>query len=126
MILDSSTILSPLLKEPGLEHRLERHLAADYLGASTATLLETGMVLVHRLAPQAAGMPERFLALTGMTEISLGPEHWHEVLECHIAYGKGRSPAGLNFGSCISYATAWVADKKLVYVGDDFPFTDKQ
>lgn len=126
MILDSSIILSLLFKEPGSEQRLERLLAADYLGVSTATLLETGIVLVHRLGPQAAGMLERFLTLTGVTEIPFGPEHWREALECHIAYGKGRSQARLNFGDCISYATARVADKELAYVGDDFPITDKQ
>ena len=39
-------------------------------------------------------------------------------------FGKGRHPAALNFGDCLSYATAKLADHPLLFVGDDFPRTD--
>ena len=38
--------------------------------------------------------------------------------------GDGRHPAGLNFGDCLTYATAALAREPLLCVGDDFPQTD--
>lgn len=35
-----------------------------------------------------------------------------------------RHPAALNFGDCLSYATARLAGHPLLFVGDDFPRTD--
>ncbi len=39
-------------------------------------------------------------------------------------YGKGRHPAGLNFGDCFAYALAKVLDEPLLAKGRDFPQTD--
>jgi len=38
--------------------------------------------------------------------------------------GKGRHPATLNLGDCLSYATAKVANQSLFLVRDDFTQTD--
>ena len=38
--------------------------------------------------------------------------------------GKGRHPAALNYGDCMAYATATVANEPLLYIGDDFARTD--
>jgi ribonuclease VapC len=39
-------------------------------------------------------------------------------------FGKGRYPAGLNFGDCFSYALAKRLNVALLFKGDDFPQTD--
>ncbi len=39
-------------------------------------------------------------------------------------YGKGRHPAGLNFGDCFAYALAKSLDEPLLFKGDDFTKTD--
>src|SRR5262249_38688051 len=39
-------------------------------------------------------------------------------------YGKGRHPAGLNFGDCFSYALAKVSGEPLLFKGEDFSKTD--
>jgi len=41
-----------------------------------------------------------------------------------LRFGKGRHPAALNFGDCMSYATAKIAGRPLLYIGADFPKTD--
>jgi ribonuclease VapC len=41
-----------------------------------------------------------------------------------LRYGKGRHPAGLNFGDSIAYAIARVSGFALLYVRDDFAKTD--
>jgi ribonuclease VapC len=44
--------------------------------------------------------------------------------DAFIHYGKGRHPAGLNFGGCMTYAVAKLAGEPLLCLGDDFPATD--
>jgi ribonuclease VapC len=39
-------------------------------------------------------------------------------------YGKGRHPAGLNFGDCFSYALAITSGEPLLFKGNDFSQTD--
>jgi len=43
---------------------------------------------------------------------------------CRAPGRRGRHPAALNFGGCLSYATARVADRPLVRKGDDFRQSD--
>jgi ribonuclease VapC len=38
--------------------------------------------------------------------------------------GKGRHPAGLNFGDCFAYALAQTRNEPLLFKGDDFVRTD--
>ena len=125
MILDSSVILSILMKEPDYQKHLDRLLHADYLGVSTGTLLETAIVCVNRFGPVGLSYLERFVHLVGATEIPFGSEHWREAAEAFVSYGKGRHPAALNFGDCMSYAAARLAEQELVYIGTDFSKTDK-
>ncbi len=44
--------------------------------------------------------------------------------EAFLRYGKGRHPAKLNFGDCMSYALAKALDVPLLYKGEDFAATD--
>jgi len=41
-----------------------------------------------------------------------------------VRFGKGRHPAGLNFGDCVSYALAQARGLPLLYKGEDFAKTD--
>jgi ribonuclease VapC len=41
-----------------------------------------------------------------------------------VRYGKGRAPAGLNFGDCFSYALAKTTNRPLLFKGSDFSQTD--
>ena len=50
--------------------------------------------------------------------------HWHEAVRAYARYGKGRHPAALNFGDCLSYAVASMAKLPLLCVGEDFKQTD--
>ncbi len=39
-------------------------------------------------------------------------------------FGKGRHPAGLNFGDCFTYALASTTGAPLLFKGEDFGLTD--
>jgi len=44
--------------------------------------------------------------------------------EAFLRYGKGRHPAGLNFGDCAAYALARARRAPLLFRGGDFLKTD--
>jgi ribonuclease VapC len=51
-------------------------------------------------------------------------EHLDAATTAFIRFGRGRHPAALNLGDCMSYAVASVAGMPLLFIGDDFPQTD--
>ena len=126
MILDSSAIVAVVMKEPGFDSILEL-LAADQSPAiGTATLTETAIVLSARLRQDVRSLLSRFLSEGSIALIPFGESHYSMAVEAWLRYGKGRHPAGLNFGDCLAYATAKLADQPLLFVGDDFRKTDVQ
>jgi len=63
-------------------------------------------------------------AAVGAETIDFGPEHLEGAIDAFRLYGKGRHPAGLNFGDCFSYALAKATGEPLLFKGDNFPHTD--
>ncbi len=124
MIVDSSALLAIIFREPGFEALLDRLLATDAAAAGAPTLTETGIVLEARLGKDSHGLLERILDEFGVQEIPFGEVHWRVAVEAFRRYGRGRHPASLNFGDCLTYATARLAGEALLCLGDDFSRTD--
>lgn len=124
MILDASAIVAVLREEEGHPRLIEAMSTADVLGIGAPTLFETGMVVVSLFDLQGRSLLARFLEEREVTVISFGERHWGVATEAFIRYGKGRHPARLNLGDCMTYATAKVADAPLLFVGNDFSQTD--
>ncbi len=74
--------------------------------------------------PDAEAALERYLEIMSITVVPVTAETRHMALDAFDRYGKGRHPAGLNFGDCYAYACARQAGEPLLYKGDDFPLTD--
>lgn len=124
MILDTSVIVAIVLREPGYEELVGKLRSTDSLGIGTPTLTEAGIVLSARLGIEPQALLDRFLRDFGVVPVAFGEQHWREALDAFRRFGKGRHPASLNFGDCLSYAAARVADHPLLFVGDDFSHTD--
>jgi ribonuclease VapC len=124
VILDSSVIVAVAMRETGYEDLVGKMRSADTLGVGTPTLTEAGMVLSSRLGVEPQALLDRFLRDFGVVPVAFGEPHWREALEAFRRFGKGRHPAALNFGDCLSYAVARLAGHPLLFVGDDFPRTD--
>lgn len=124
MIVDSSAIVAIVLREPGYEELVSKLRAAEIIGIGTPTLTEAGMVLSARLGIEPQALLDHFLHDFRVTPVDFGEQHWREALEAFRRFGKGRHPAALNFGDCLSYATARLAGHALLFVGGDFPRTD--
>jgi len=124
MIVDTSVIISIAFKEPGHNLLIEKLVTTEYLGIGTPTLVETGIVLTARLGNRGKTILARLLQELNITEIPFGEPHWKEAINAYERFGRGRHPAKLNFGDCLSYATAKVAGQPLLFVGEDFSQTD--
>jgi ribonuclease VapC len=124
VILDSSAVIAVLLRQTGHEALLDRLEVAQSAVIGTPTLMETGIVLVARLGIAGKSLLARFLDEAGMTVVPFTSDHWPIAVDAYIRYGKGRHPAALNFGDCLTYAVCRQADQPLLCVGDDFRRTD--
>jgi ribonuclease VapC len=124
MILDSSAVVALALQEPGHERLLAAIAAAPSLGIGAPTAVETTIVLSARLGRDARGLVSRFALEADLTVVPFTDAHFGTALDAWLRFGRGRHPAGLNFGDCLAYATARVAGEPLLFVGDDFRKTD--
>lgn len=124
MILDTSALLAIVFQEPGFETILKRIEAAPGVATGSPTLAETGIVLQARLGRNADGLLERMLDELDVQEVPFGELHWREAVDAYRRFGKGRHPAALNFGDCMTYAVAQLAGDPLLFIGDDFSQTD--
>lgn len=124
MILDSSALVAIALGEPERDALLDRIDAAETVAVGAPTLVEAGIVLTSRTGEQANGLLHRVLTEADATVLEFGDAHRQEAVSAWQRFGRGRHPAGLNFGDCFAYATAKVAGQPLLAKGDDFAQTD--
>jgi ribonuclease VapC len=124
MVLDTSALLALLLDEREAEaYRLALEDDPTRLVAA-GTLLETALVIEARKGE--AGGRELDL-LIHKAEVVIVPTDTSQVAEARRAYrrfGRGRHPAGLNFGDLFAYALARTSGEPLLFKGDDFARTD--
>ena len=124
MIVDSSAILAMLLEEQ------EGHLfdvaitKSPACRMSSASLLESSMILLSRRGPQ--GMPDldRLIVRFQIEIVPFTESQARLARDAFNRYGKGRHPAKLNFGDCMAYALAKETGEELLFKGADFAQTD--
>lgn len=124
MIIDSSAIVAIILQEPGYETLADAISIAPEKGISAPTLVECGIVLSARLGTDSRGLLARFLREANVSIVPFTGAHFDTAVGAWLRFGKGRHPAALNFGDCMSYAVARLAEMPLLCVGGDFSKTD--
>jgi ribonuclease VapC len=124
VILDTSAIVAILLREPTMDRLLELLEEAEDCRIGAPTLLETGMVVTGRMGDTGRVLLAAFLQETNVDILSFTEAHWRVAQSAFVRFGKGRHPAALNLGDCLTYAIAYVAGEPLLCIGDDFCRTD--
>ncbi len=124
MIVDTSAIAAIVFREPRFDRLVDLLAASRTAGIGTPTVAEAGIVLSARLDLDAGPLLARFLHEFDITAVPFGSEHWREAVDAYRRFGKGRHPAALNFGDCLTYATAKLAAQPLLCTGRDFAKTD--
>ncbi len=125
MVIDTSSLVCILLDEPEAERYARRLSEIDSTHVmSTATWLETMLVISARRGEPGRQSLDELLRLA-MIEIQPVDAALAQIAyQAWLQYGKGRHPAGLNFGDCFSYALAKQRQEPLLFKGDDFSKTD--
>jgi ribonuclease VapC len=121
--VDSSALVAVVLGEPDAERFLNA-LENTPTTLSYVSLVEAGMVVEARQGPDAARDLEILVDGTIDDLVAVDADHAAAAINGWRKFGKGRHPAGLNFGDCFAYALARLAGVPLLFKGTDFPKTD--
>jgi ribonuclease VapC len=124
MVIDSSAIIAVLLDEANAADIARAIEASSQRLLSAANLLEASIVIESRKG-EAGGRELDLLIYRAAIEIVAVDQDQAEL--ARIAwrrFGKGRHPAGLNYGDCFAYALARTRQLPLLFQGDDFSRTD--
>ena len=125
LVIDTSALIAILRGEAEKDAFVDAILTASPRLLSAVSLQEAGMVLAGR--DGSAGVWEALDELLALLDIQIIP---HDVTlarharEAFQRFGKGRHPAGLNFGDCAAYALAKAQKAPLLFKGNDFSRTD--
>jgi ribonuclease VapC len=124
MIIDTSAIIAILFGEDDAEIYAEAITRADSCRISAATFVETALVVEAQTSNNGGRQFDAFIRRAGIAIEPVTEEQAHIARQAFIDFGKGRHPAGLNYGDCFSYALAKAAREPLLFKGKDFAKTD--
>lgn len=91
---------------------------------SAAALVETSIVLESRHGEAATRELDLAIARAGVMIEAVTAEQAEMARQAWRRFGKGRHPAGLNYGDCFSYALARITGESLLFKRNDFAQTD--
>ena len=97
---------------------------AERAAIGAPTLTETGIVLAARLGISGKTLLARFVQESAVGVVPFTDDHWPIAVDAYLRFGKGRHPAALDFGDCLTYAICQVAGEPLLCLGNDFTRTD--
>ncbi len=124
MVIDTSVLVSILLHEPDAAALSEKMAAAKNRSTSVCSYMEASMVVIARRGPEWADAIDRALYEMNIAIVPLSVQQAKLAREAFIRFGKGRHPAGLNFGDCFVYALARQTNSSVLFKGNDFSKTD--
>lgn len=124
MIIDSSAILAVLFNEPDAATYAAAIANASSCRISAANYVETAVVIEAQNPHTGSRQFDIFMRRAGITVEPVTEEQALLARQAYADFGKGRHPAGLNFGDCFSYALAKALREPLLFKGNDFSKTD--
>jgi ribonuclease VapC len=124
MVVDTSAVVAILTSVPGADRFVAAMDGAAPLQMSAASVLEVAMVVESRYGERARKTFDRWLENSPIEVVVVTRDQVEIAREGFRRFGKGRHPAGLNFGDCFSYGLAKLTGEMLLFSGHDFAKTD--
>jgi ribonuclease VapC len=124
MVLDTSALLALLLNEP---EAAAFGLAVDADPVrllSAANLVETSIVIEARVGGGGGRELDLLIHKAAIEVVAVDAGQAELARHAYRQFGKGRHPAGLNYGDCFAYALSQAAGEPLLFKGEDFAKTD--
>jgi ribonuclease VapC len=124
IVVDSSVIIAILLNEPEAKPFSQQIHAHEDVMIAAPTIIEIMAVIIPRFEGDAQFRLDMLLQSALIRTVAFDEEALSYALDALLRYGRGRHPAKLNFGDCISYGLAKALGAPLLFKGDDFALTD--
>lgn len=124
MIVDSSALVAVIFQEPDAEEFALALSGPESVRMSAVTLVETTMVIEGTGLPELGSQLDELIRRLNIEVLPVSIEQAEVARRAWRTYGKGRHPAGLNFGDCFTYALAATTGEPLLFKGEDFALTD--
>ncbi|MEE8188820.1 MAG: type II toxin-antitoxin system VapC family toxin [Kiloniellales bacterium] len=124
MVIDTSAIAAILFAEGDAE-RYAEVIAGDQIRlVSAGTVLECSLVVEGELGEEGGRELDLLVLRAGIETIAFSADQLSIARHAFRTFGKGRHPAGLNYGDCFSYALSKSSGEPLLFKGADFSKTD--
>ena len=124
MVIDTSALLAILQDEPERRAFNEAIEAAASRAVSVASWVEVSMVIETRTGAEGLRDLDLFVDRARIEIVPVNVEQGKAARRAFSRFGKGRHPAGLNYGDCFAYALASHLGEPLLFKGEDFGKTD--
>lgn len=121
--VDTSALMAIVLNEP------EADACSAVLEGDEELLISAGSVAEALIVAAHRNVGEEIASLIdglGFEIVAVTPASARRIARAYLRWGKGVSPAGLNFVDCFAYEVAKEHECPLLFVGDDFSKTDIQ
>jgi ribonuclease VapC len=123
MVIDTSAVVAILFDEPERADFIEKVESTSSRYISTSTLLECALVVEARKGKLGRAELELFVYEANLIVVPFDQAQLDFATFGRRTYGKGRHPAGLNYGDCFAYALAKSRNEPLLFKGNDFAQT---
>ena len=124
MIVDTSALLAILFDEADAEGYARALADADTARPSAGSFVEAAIVVEAQTNASGRGQFDALIRRAGVVIEPFTEEQAHIARQAYTDFGKGRHPAGLNFGDCFAYALARATAEPLLFKGGDFSKAD--
>ena len=123
-VIDSSALTAILFAEPDADRFARSIERASMRYLSAANRVEVTLVGESRKQESGRADLERLLREAAIEIVPVSIEQAELACGAFRRFGKGRHPAGLNFGDVFAYALAKSLGEPLLFKGEDFAKTD--
>lgn len=124
MVIDTSALAAIFFGEAERHQFLNAIASSSTKLISASTILESGIVIEGRQGDAAGREFDLFVIRAGLQIVPVDAEQIDLARSAWRKFGKGRHPAGLNFGDCFTYALARSTGEAILAKGPDFRMTD--
>jgi ribonuclease VapC len=124
VVIDTSAIIAVLLNEANAVSIAQAIESGSLRLLSAANFLEASIVIESRKGETGGRELDLLLYRAAIEVVAVDQDQAEVARLAWRRFGKGRHPAGLNYGDCFAYALAKTRRLPLLFDGDDFSQTD--